>query len=137
MTRGFALRLIKHGQEFRAAQEYQGSDRTHRVHAHNRNEGHTEGHHQRCMRLANPAEQSVKNPEQINKFDCANHFAGDAETEKPLGSEDVVRGRRRVSRYEQLGWNIDDAEETRQGVHQVQHACDPRCFFWLSSQLPS
>jgi len=44
------------------------------------------------MRLARPAEQSVKNPEQIDKFDRANHFGGDAEAEKPLGSQDIAGG---------------------------------------------
>src|ERR1700732_4981610 len=103
---GFALRLIKHRQEIRAAQEHQGGDLAYRIHAHNRNEGYAEDHHQRSMRLAHPTEQSVKNPKQIDIFHRANHFGGDAETEKPLGSEDVVGGRRRVSRYEQLAGNI-------------------------------
>ena len=58
------------------------------------------------MRLAHPAEQSVKNAKQINIFDRANHFGSDAETEEPLGSEDIVGRRLRISRYEQLAGNI-------------------------------
>ena len=45
-------------------------------------------------------------------------------------------GRRRVSRYEQLAGNVDDAEEAGQPVHEVQHACDPRAVF-LVEFIPS
>src|SRR5882724_611383 len=78
---GFALRLTKHRREIRAAQEHQGGDPAYHIHAYNRNEGHTEDHHQRSMRLAHPAEQSIKNPKQIDIFDRTNHFGGNAETE--------------------------------------------------------
>jgi hypothetical protein len=51
--------------------------------------------------LAYAAQESVKNPDQIDKFDRANHFGSDAEAEKPLGCEDVVGGRSRVPGYDQ------------------------------------
>jgi hypothetical protein len=124
-SQGFALWLIEHRQEIDAAQERQGGDLAYRIHAHNRNECHTEDHHQRRMRFADAVEQPAKNPKQIDEFNRATHFGGDADAEKPLGSEDVVGGRRRVSRYEQLAGNIDDAEVAGHSVYQIQYACDP------------
>ena len=108
---GFPLRLVEYRQEIRAAQNRQGRDIANRVHAHNGNEGQTEDHHQGSMGLAYPAEQSVKNPEQIDEFDRADHFGGDAEAEKPLGSQDIAGGCRCVPRRHQPAGNIDDAEE--------------------------
>jgi hypothetical protein len=123
---GLPLRLVEYRQEIRAAQERQGRDIAYGVHAHNGNEGQTEDHHQGSMRPARPVEQSVKNPEQINKFDRANHFGGDAEAEKPFGSNDIAGGCRRVPRHHQPARDIDDAEEASHPVDQLQHARDPR-----------
>jgi len=42
------------------------------------------------MRLVHSSEQSIKNPEQEDKFGRANQFRDNAQAEKPLRSEDVV-----------------------------------------------
>jgi hypothetical protein len=56
------------------------------------------------MRLVHAAEQSVQDPKQIDEFDRANHFGGDAELKEPRGSEDVVGGCSRVPGDNSVCW---------------------------------
>ena len=125
VRQGIELGFFEHGQEIGAAHEDQGGDFVEHIDEHDWNgDQRTQDHHLLGMGLVDRLEQAVERQDQKHGDDLVDQFARDTDSEKPLGSPDVVGRRGRVPRHDQLAGDIQKADGSDECESQIQESGD-------------
>src|SRR2546425_7202054 len=109
---GIQLTLVQ-GRDLSTVREYQGSNSVQLVKKRYRDRDQNQCQDKQSMFLVDPFQQIVESQTHEDKNGRADEFGYDADTEKQLGSPNLVRCSRSISHHHENGRNIEEAKGSR------------------------